>query len=508
MNVHFAKSSLTGVAQFVVSSVLIFITIPIFIRSLGTEAYGLFSLVGVIGSVNTFANLGLNLSLVRFLAQQGKTAESDLDIVVTLTILMTVLVPLVACAFTLEETILVRILNVPPQLISDATWLFDAMLISNIIILLGQIFTAILDSQQKVYLTNLFQVTYNILYWGLILSVLFLGYSLKAIAVVITFAAAVWFCTVVVSSMHSWGSLSFKGFRQEGMRVSKKQLQYGIKIYTGGLVGFFYEPLTKILVSNFLGIRDVGLFDIGLRVRNQIYGLGAKLLYPLYPIMSQLEDSKKVRMLVHDVEQKIFFVVVPIIAMIVLITHPLVSLVFAANTDVISITIVSIVAAFLLGSITVTPNYLFLTAKGYASKTIILQLVNVVVNAVVLIALFKWLGYYAVIAGNSIAILASCALSLYYQNVYLNSKVFDSVKQPIVVVFVFSVALLAALLVSELSTSPAWKIVSGLFIITIVSTLLYRYFSLFKPPDIFRYFGKETFYSTLFLKILCPDDGQ
>lgn len=508
MNVHIAKSSLTGVAQFVVSSILILVTIPIFIRSLGTEAYGLFSLVGVIGSVNTFANLGLNLSLVRFLAQQGKTAESDLDIAVTLAILITILLPLVTCAITFEETILVRILNVPPQLIYDAKWLFNSMLITNIMILLGQTFTAILDSQQKVYLTNLFQVIYNIMYWGLILLVLSLGCSLKAIAVVIAFAAAIWFCIVVVSSIQSWGRLSFKGFRHNGLRVAKKQLEYGIKIYTGGLVGFFYEPLTKILVSRFLGIGDVGLFDIGLRVRNQIYGLGARLLYPLYPVISQLEDTEKIRMLVHDVEQKTFFVVMPIIGMVLVITHPLVALVFVTNAETISITIISIVAAFLLGSITVTPNYLFLMAKGYASKTIILQSVNVVVNAVVLIALFKWLGYYAVIAGNAIAILASCGLSLYYQNVYLNSRVFDSVKQPIVVVFVFSVALFTASLFNEVSTLAAWKIVVGPVSVIIVSTLLYRYFSLFKPSDIFRYFGKGTFYSALFLRVLCSNQGR
>lgn len=508
MKVQLAKSSLTGVTQFVVSTLLILVTIPMFIRNLGTEAYGLFSLVAVIGSVNTFANLGLNSSLVRFLAEQGKTTESDLDIVVTLLILLTILLPVAACAMIFEKVILINILNVPYRLFYDAEWLFVSMLISNIIILLGQTFTAILDSQQKVYLTNLFQMMYNIIYWGLIFLVLFLGYSLRSIAIVISISTALWFCIVVVSSLRSWGKLSLQGLGSNGVRVAKKQLKYGIKIYAGGVVGFFYEPLTKILVSRFLGVAEVGLFDIGLRVRNQIYGLGAKLLYPLYPIISQLEDSGKIRTLVHDIEQKTVFVIMPIIAIIVVITNPLVTLFFISNVEPISITIIGIVGSFLLGSITVTPNYLFLLAKGHASKTVILQSINVVVNAIVFTALFRWLGYYAVVAGNAIAILASCGLSLYYQKVYLHSCIFDSLRQPIVVTFVFSIALVIALFFNDMSDSGAWKILAGPFVVTFVSTLLYKYFSLFQPEDIFRYFGKGTFFSRLFLHVLCAKQVQ
>ena len=507
MKAAVVKSSLSGVAQFVLSTGLVLITIPTFVRLLGPEAYGIFSLVALVGSVNIFANLGLNSSLIRFLAQQGKTKESDYDIVVNLLILLAILCPLTVCGIIFREGILLHVLNVPPRLVNAAEWLFISMLIGNVFLLLGQTFTAILDSLQKIYLTNLYQMINNIVYWGLILLVLSLGYSLSGVAVAILTSTIIWFCIVAVSGLRSWGRLSFKGLRSNGMWVAKKQLHYGLQIYTGGLVGFLYEPLTKILVSRFLGVTEVGLFDIGLRARNQIMGLTNKLLYPLYPIISQLDDRKRIGTLVHDVEQKTFLLIMPLIGIVLLAAKPLVLLFFHSNVDAIAITIACIVSAFLFGSFTVTPNYQFLMAKGHASKTIVLQVVNVLVNAIVFLVCFPWLGYYAVVAANAIAILSSCGLSLYYQKRYLNNLIFDSAQQTLAVGVSFSAALALGYFFSTLFDLNAWKLISGPMIVVSAIVILYRYFGLLNAADISRYIGERTIFSKLFVRILCKSQS-
>ena len=507
MRADVAKSSLSGVAQFVISTLLVLITIPVFVRLLGAEAYGVFSLVALVGTVNIFANLGLNSSLIRFLAQQGKSRESDYDIVVNLLILLTVLSPLTMCGIVFRTFILVHVLSVPSHLLNDSTWLFISMLVGNVFLLVGQTFTAILDSQQKIYLTNLYQVINSIIYWGLILLVLSLGYSLGGVAVAILASTLIWFCIVVASGLQSWGRISFEGLSSNGMRVAKKQLHYGLQIYTGGLVSFLYEPITKILVSRFLGVTEVGLFDIGLRARNQIMSLATKLLYPLYPIISKLDDPKKIRTLVHDIEQKILLLVMPLIGIVLLAAKPLVLLFFHSNVDAIAITIACIVSAFLFGSFTVTPHYQFLMAKGHASKTIILQVVNVLVNAIVFLVCHPWLGYYAVVAANAVAILTSCGLSLYYQNRYLDSLIFDSAQQMVAVGVSFSVALALGYFFSTLFDVNVWKLISGPMIVMCAIVILYRYFGLLNAADISRYIGERTIFSKLFVRVLCKSQS-
>lgn len=497
------KSSITGVAQFIISTLLVFLTIPIFVRVLGTEAYGVFSLVALVGNVNTFANFGLNSSLVRFLAEQGKTVESDHDIIITFFLLIVILCPLTLGGIIFQSIILVDVLNVPMQLINDARWLFIFMLIGNIFILLGQVFTAILDSQQKIYLTNFYQMIYNIMYWGLILIVISLGYSLKGVAVAMLISAVIWFSIVSISGVRSWGKLSYRGLKNDVIRIARKQLSYGLKIYAAGIIGFFHEPLTKILVSRFIGIAEVGFFDVGLRVKSQIVGLVNKLLSPLFPAISKLTQPDIVKLLVHDVEQKMFLIVMPLIGVVILTTNPIIGLIFHLEVNTISITVIYIVAAYLLGSTTMIPMYLFLMAKGHPSKIIIVQGVNASVNAVVFFFCLPWLGYYAVVASTVIAIYSSFGLLIYYQKRYFNSLIFTSTKQLAIVIVAFFVSFSLGYYSVTIIDSTLWKIIIPSIVVFLMTIGTYRYFALLNQLDIIRYFGEGTFFSKIFMRILC-----
>ena len=71
------KNSATGVMQFVVVAVLTFICMPVFMKNLGIEAYGIFSVVTIIGNLNFFSTFGLSNVLLIFLSSQGKCEESQ-----------------------------------------------------------------------------------------------------------------------------------------------------------------------------------------------------------------------------------------------------------------------------------------------------------------------------------------------------------------------------------------------------------------------------------------------
>ena len=93
---QFVKNSLSGVFVLAISTLLLLVTIPIFLRLLGKEAYGVFSLIMVIGNLNTFANLGLSAALIKFISEQGKVTESHHDIIVNSLLLLSILLPIVA----------------------------------------------------------------------------------------------------------------------------------------------------------------------------------------------------------------------------------------------------------------------------------------------------------------------------------------------------------------------------------------------------------------------------
>ena len=170
---------------------------------------------------------------------------------------------------------------------------------------------SVLDALQKIYISSLLQIIYNIFYWGLIITVLLLGFKLPEIGFAIFIAATIWFIISIISSIRVWGVLSFIGLKKHFKASAKKQLNYGLKIYASGLIGFFYEPLSKILISNFIGVAEVGFFDIALRLRGQLWGFIGKIFYPLFPFISEQKDKSIIQKYIHDLEQKTFFILCP-----------------------------------------------------------------------------------------------------------------------------------------------------------------------------------------------------
>ncbi|MFW9928429.1 MAG: oligosaccharide flippase family protein, partial [Candidatus Thorarchaeota archaeon] len=401
-----------------------------------------------------------------------------------------------------NKFILLDLLKVPVDIFKGTKWLYFWVVGANYLLLIGQVFKSVLDALQKIYITNLQQIVYNIFYWGLILITLLLGFNLPEIGFAIFVSTFVWLIITLVSAMKEWGKISYAGFKRDFRNAAKKQLNYSLQIYTSGLIGFFYEPLSKILISNFIGVTEVGFYDIALKLRNQLWGFIAKLFYPLFPFISEQKNKEAIRKYVHDLEQKTFLVVVPIVVAIILLMHTFVMVWLGKNVDIVSITAIFIISFHLIGSSTVIPNYHFLIAKNLAQKTIILQLLNVLLNALFFIATVYFIGYYALLVGNVAAILSSFILSLYYQKKYLDSLIFDSLSQALKLFFSFGIMVLEGLFIKTVLSGHDILILIIIPVILVPTVLLlYRVFRLIKREDIYRYLGRFNKISRILARI-------
>ena len=483
------KNSLYSIVQVVVSSALVLLAVPVFINTLGSEEYGLFALIMVVGNLNTFTNLGLTNTLVKFVAEQGKTDESNTDIIVNLVLVVLITLPFSIVFIIFNNFILLNILGVSSELLEQVKWLYIFVVSANFFLFVGQNFKAILDALQNVYITSMLQLIYNVIFWGLILVFLLLGWKLFGVGVAVFLSAFIWFIITLVLVKIKWGRISPEKFKDNFKSSAAKQIKYGLKIYSSGLIGFFYEPLTKILVSHFIGIAEVGFYDIVLKLRNQIWSLVSKIYYPLFPFISEQKDKAVIRKYIHAVEQKAFYVVIPLVAIIILATKPFIQLWIGNNVEMISIAAVIIVSFHLIGS-TVIPNYHYLMAKDLAEKTILLQLSNVVFNTIFFFITIKYAGFFAIVIANAAAITSSFVLSLYYQKKYLNSLIFDSIKQvgKIILIFIISIAA-TYMVIYYLQVDDLLRILVAPFIVCVVTVLLYRFLNLVTKSDIDMFLG-------------------
>jgi len=483
---RFAFNSFTGLVQMGLTAVLMFFCIPVFINKLGSELWGVFSLVSIIGNLATLANLSLDTTLVKFLAEQGKCKESDQDIISMLVLLTIIMIPLFVLLFFLKEFILLNIFSISPIYLDQSSVLFTYLLIANLILLGGKSFTAILDARKKIYLNNFAMIVYSCMYWGGIVAVVLSGYGFAQIGLVILFASVFWLLLVMILALKEWGWLDLTGLRANMKKALKKLLKYSTKIYTGSLFGFLYEPFTKILISRFVGESAVGIFEIGIRIKNNLYTVFIRIIHPLYPVIAEMKDMERIKYLINKVTTAFIFVIVPIIIATIFCAKPFIYLwIGGDDVSLIALTIIVLVGSNLSFSLTVLPIYLFFRAKNHPENEIYIQALNSIVNIILIFLLHRYLGYYAVLISVSASLAFTFVLSLYYQKKYLGILPLAQFREKLkFVAFTFILLLSGYLFSFLLPENTITFIVLMLIVLGLVTILLLYVFKIVRKEDI------------------------
>ncbi|MCX6164365.1 MAG: hypothetical protein NTU73_05810, partial [Ignavibacteriae bacterium] len=141
-----------------------------------------------------------------------------------------------------------------------------------------------------------------------------------------------------------------------------------------------------------------------------------------------------------------------------------------------------------------------LTKKPYV--TIILQAINVVINAVVFLLTYRYLGFYSIFLAYAVAILFSFSISLFFQYRILNSLIFDSLTQLLKIIFIFIICCLTGYVGTLFIYDNLLKLIIIPVFIFLGSYSLLWYLKLLKKEDIQRYLQENTGLYNLSLKLL------
>jgi O-antigen/teichoic acid export membrane protein len=498
----FVINSLSGGLQIIVGALLTLATVPIFIHKMGAELYGVFSLITVVSTLGVFTNLGFNYSLIKYIAEQGKTIESNYDIITAFVILLCVLIPSVACAIYFNDFVLRNILHITSVHINDDTrGLFNFFIISILFVVLGQVPSAMLDSQQKVYVSNVAQVIYNLLSKASILLIVSFSTTLKWVGVAYFLSTLLWFSILVVSALHTWQSFAVQNYIANFPRVAKKHFAYGSKIYMTGIMGFFYEPITKILISRYVGLTEVGFFDISLKVKGLLWSVPGALLYPILPLLAQIKRKEEIRNVVHDVSQKLFYFVVPLGVTMIFLTKPIIFLWIGSNVEIIALSTILVVVGYLI-VLPVLPIYQFLTVKNYPGKTTLIQASNAVITFVLFFLLVPSFGYLGAVIAYTTAVVVSFGFCLFFQYKYLDSLIFDSLSQIMKLVGITVVLGSIDLIINSAIDNLPRKILFIALANVFFSIVMFRILRVFVEGDIDRYVGPKIGVKRILSRIL------
>lgn len=497
----FIKNSLSGVLQLLLTACLTFYSIPLFIEKLGAEAYGIYAVVGIVGNLSVVVNLGLNTSLLRLLGQQGKCRESDHDILTTLSLLTIVLLPLSSIAYCYRQSILLHILGLSGKMYQQAEGLYIGVLAANVLLVVGQTFTTMLDALQRTYIVNMYQFMYGLLYWIGNIIIIHLGFGLNEVGISIFFSAIVWFVIVFWSAIKYWGIFDLKGFSSSAIKSFHKQIKYGANVYSAGILSFLYEPLTKLLLSQFFGVIAVGYYDIASRIKMQVYGIASRALYPLYPWLTRQSSITVIRDAINQVQYKLIFLLIPASIFTFYYLPTVMSFWLQSDSSITTWTTTGILLSYLLFSIPVIPVYHFLVAQGWAKKAVIVQLINVLINILCIIFLKSEIGFYSVVIGHFTAQFFSFIYLQHCQNKYLGNYALTNRNQLI------HLCQLAIILSIILSIIHACNLDSSMNLMTvpiatfITCILFYRNIKFIHLKELEQIVGKRTITYNLLKKV-------
>jgi O-antigen/teichoic acid export membrane protein len=483
------KNSTVGLLQFILTAILTLVSVPVFIHKLGLELYGIFAVVAVIGNLNFLTNFGLNSSLLVYIAQQGKSKESDYDIAVTQVLILSIIVLFIVIVVIFKEVIVRNIFSIPDRYSLQSQLLLVYLVIANGILLIGQTYTAVIDALQKIYITSILQFVYSTIYWVGIITVVALGGGLASIGIMALVAAITWLIIVFIISRQLWGKMELKGLRNEFHRIAKKQLTYGAKIYASGLVGFMFEPLSKILLSNFIGLNAVAFFEIGSKLKGQISGILTKLIYPVLPFIANSLDNSNLKTKVYDLSKKLQLIVVPLsIVMGFILTILIKFWLGKSDYEISSVFSITMSVTVLLFSVPILPIYQYLAAKNLADKNMWIQFSAVTINIIVFFAFYKTIGLYSILVSNTLAFLASFSLGNYYQIKYLHVKFKLELPYYIKIIAYSVVCTSVSLIIRYFIPVGLWDLIIYPSLVVVSFTFYVRWAKLITSEDLDQYF--------------------
>ena len=307
------------------------VAIPLYIKFLGIEGYGLIGFYTALqGTFNSFLDFGLSITvnreIARYTAQPDKIGQTR-DLVRTIEIGYWVIGLLIGAGVCLSA-----------PLIADF-WIqaenISASLLTNVVVIMGIItfiqwpltfYQGALIGLQKLVSLNTLGVIFNTLR-ALGAIVLLWNFS-PAILIFFLWQVVISALQVFATALLLWRSLP----PSDHAPVFQLKLLTGTWRFTAGMtatsfVAFFLEQADKIILSKFLTLEFFGYYSLAVTLNSQFQLIGAQILRPLFPrFAAQIAGNAtgELRNLYFKSCQFISVAILPIAAIVALFSHRLI----------------------------------------------------------------------------------------------------------------------------------------------------------------------------------------
>jgi O-antigen/teichoic acid export membrane protein len=283
---------LTSAAGYVVPMAINFISTPLLLYWLGEAGYGLQNLVGVVIGYLTIMNLGLDIPIVKFVAEDHARGDSEAEnrlLSTTLQLYLVVgVVGMVVIALA-ADMLARRVFVMPAELIEPARMVFMLAGVG----FLASVFTswgqAVANGLQRYDISNSVSITTSVVgtvigLWAVYSGYGVVGYVLVRVA---SYLLSGWVYWLAVHRLLPSFRLQF-GVDLAVLRRVRSYVGLGFLLRLSGLLG---TSLDRTLIGVWVGMAAVGVYAVPFLLVNSVGYLIANMFHFTFPMASELSST-------------------------------------------------------------------------------------------------------------------------------------------------------------------------------------------------------------------------
>lgn len=267
---------------------------PVILNNLGSEAYGLQTLVNVIIGFLMVADMGLDIPVTKFISEfRAKGDKMSINRLLNTTLHIYLLIGVLGMIviFCLSPWLVKNAFSVPEKLHSEALMVF---LLAGIGFF-GGIFAmwgkSVFNGLQRYDIANAISIISNLLSTIIGIALVIAGYNVVTFVFVRVFFSTVSGFIYIYFSRNLLPSFKIRlGIDSTIWTLLKAQIAYGLILRISGIL---FSRLDQTLIGAWIGIVAVGIYSIPYMITSSLIALIASAIHFIFPMASELYSTKK-----------------------------------------------------------------------------------------------------------------------------------------------------------------------------------------------------------------------
>jgi len=289
-----ARNNIFNTADFFIQIIIAAIITPYTLHKLGITLFGVWAIIGVVTSYAYLGDLGMGRALIKFIAEyDGKRDYSGmnriLNTAMTIYFFSASTIGIVLVIF--RNFFVVKLFRIPPELYNVAIFVYIFTVVIFFINITFGAIDSFLQGLQRLDITQGVSSVSSIINAVGVFVVLEAGFGLKGL---ILKNGVVSLITILANFYFARRLFPF--IRINPFLFCKEKLRqifsFSINVELSYFARLLLDPINKILLTNFLSLNYVALYEVAMRIINLVVKFIRSALASIFPVGTKLYASE------------------------------------------------------------------------------------------------------------------------------------------------------------------------------------------------------------------------